>query len=70
VIVLDLKKPHLTPLYNLYSHLVYAAKSSDVTQVIINGKKVLKDRQLMTAKPQGYFEQVGRFAEDLKNSSE
>jgi 5-methylthioadenosine/S-adenosylhomocysteine deaminase len=68
VIVLDLKKPHLTPLYNLYSHLVYAAKSSDVTQVIINGKRVLKDRQLTTLNLKTIFEQVGRFAEDLINS--
>jgi 5-methylthioadenosine/S-adenosylhomocysteine deaminase len=70
VIVLDLKKPHLTPLYNLYSHLVYAAKSSDVTQVIINGQRVLKDRKLMTLNLKTIFEQVGRFAEDLKKSSE
>ncbi len=70
VIVLDLKKPHLTPLYNLYSHLVYAAKSSDVTQVIINGQRVLKDRKLMTLNLKTIFGQVGRFAEDLKKSSE
>ncbi|MBA4395616.1 MAG: S-adenosylhomocysteine deaminase, partial [Desulfobacca sp.] len=44
-IVLDLNKPHLTPCYNLYSHLVYAAKGSDITQVIINGKTVMKDRR-------------------------
>jgi len=68
VIVLDLKKPHLTPLYNLYSHLVYAAKSSDVTQVIINGQRVLKDRQLTTLNLKTIFEQVGRFAEDLMNA--
>ena len=64
-IVLDLKKPHLTPLYNIYSHLVYAAKGSDVTQVIINGKRVLKDRQLMTLNLKTLFEQVHRFAEGL-----
>jgi len=70
VIILDLKKPHLTPLYNLYSHLVYAAKSSDVTQVIINGKRIMKDRQLMTLNLKNIFKQVRQFADDLKKNSE
>ncbi|MDP2268773.1 MAG: amidohydrolase, partial [Deltaproteobacteria bacterium] len=30
LIIIDLNKPHLTPLYNEYSHLVYAANGADV----------------------------------------
>jgi 5-methylthioadenosine/S-adenosylhomocysteine deaminase len=48
VIVLDTHKPHLTPMYNPYSHLVYAAKGSDVTHSVINGKLVMEDRRLLT----------------------
>ncbi|MEW6184784.1 MAG: amidohydrolase [Thermodesulfobacteriota bacterium] len=65
-IILDLNKPHLTPIYNLYSHIVYAAKSSDVTQVFINGKQVLKDRQVTTLDLKQIFNQVKRFAEVVK----
>jgi 5-methylthioadenosine/S-adenosylhomocysteine deaminase len=36
------------PLYNIYSHLVYATKTSDVQTVIINGRLVMRDRRLLT----------------------
>jgi 5-methylthioadenosine/S-adenosylhomocysteine deaminase len=36
------------PLYNVYSHLVYATKASDVQTVIINGRIVMRDRRLLT----------------------
>ena len=44
--IIDFKKPHLHPLYNETSHLVYAAKSADVDTVVINGKIVMENRQL------------------------
>ena len=40
VVILDRRKPHLTPVYDIYSHLVYAARSMDVETVIINGRIV------------------------------
>ena len=49
LIVLDLAKPHLTPLYNIYSHLAYAACASDVESVVVNGKLVMDGRKLLTA---------------------
>jgi 5-methylthioadenosine/S-adenosylhomocysteine deaminase len=48
IIVVDTHKPHLTPLYNPYSHLVYAASGSDVRHSIINGQLVMEDRQMLT----------------------
>jgi 5-methylthioadenosine/S-adenosylhomocysteine deaminase len=47
-IVLDLDQPHLTPLYNPVSHLVYAARGSDVLHSIINGQIVMENRELTT----------------------
>ncbi len=48
IIVLDLNQPHLTPLYNIPSHLVYAARGADVIHSIINGKVIMHNRQLLT----------------------
>ena len=48
LIVLDLNQPHLTPLYNIPSHLVYAARGADVIHSIINGKVVMRNRELKT----------------------
>ncbi len=48
LIVLDMDQPHLTPVYNPVSHLVYAARGSDVIHSVINGRTVMRDRQLIT----------------------
>ena len=48
VILLNTHKPHLTPMYNPASHLVYAARGSDVTTSIINGKVIMEDRKLLS----------------------
>ncbi|MCP4667313.1 MAG: amidohydrolase [Deltaproteobacteria bacterium] len=48
IIIVDMEKPHLTPLYNPYSHLVYAARGNDVSHTIINGRMVMEDRKLLT----------------------
>ena len=48
VIIVDTNKPHLTPMYNPFSHLVYAARGQDVSHTIINGRLVMENRQLLT----------------------
>ena len=46
MIVLNMNQPHLTPLYNIPSHLVYAARGADVVHSVINGRVVMEDRIL------------------------
>lgn len=48
VIIIDTNKPHLTPIYNPYSHIVYAARGNDVSHSIINGRLVMEDRKTLT----------------------
>jgi len=48
VIIVDMDSLHQTPMFNVFSHLVYATKAADVRSVIINGKIVMRDRRLMT----------------------
>jgi 5-methylthioadenosine/S-adenosylhomocysteine deaminase len=48
IIVLDLNRPHLQPVYNIVSQLVYSAVGADVRDVIIDGKLVMHNRQLLT----------------------
>ena len=47
-IVIDLDQPHLTPLYNPVSHLVYAVKGSDVLHSMVNGRLLMQDRKLLS----------------------
>ena len=48
LIVLDMNQPHLTPLYNVPSHLVYTAHGSDVLHSVINGRVVMESRKLLS----------------------
>ncbi len=45
LIVLDLNQPHLTPLYDPFSHLAYAARAADVRHVMVRGRWLLFDRR-------------------------
>ena len=65
IILVDLNQPHLTPLYNYYSQLVYAARGADVKTSIINGKVVMKDRQLRTIDLPAAMENVRVIAADI-----
>ncbi|PIQ45542.1 MAG: S-adenosylhomocysteine deaminase, partial [Deltaproteobacteria bacterium CG12_big_fil_rev_8_21_14_0_65_43_10] len=66
--IIDMDKPHLTPLYNIYSHLVYAVNGADVTTSIINGKLVMKDRRLLTIDKDEVMEKVRQIAFRVKGS--
>jgi 5-methylthioadenosine/S-adenosylhomocysteine deaminase len=50
IITLDPSRPHLTPVYDYYSHLVYCANGCDVCDSIIDGKLVMENRQLKTVR--------------------
>ncbi|KPJ69053.1 hypothetical protein AMJ44_04780 [candidate division WOR-1 bacterium DG_54_3] len=67
MILLDLRKPHLTPLYNIYSHLVYSAGGSEVNTVIINGKMVMENRHILTVDEDETIDQANRLGERIKN---
>jgi 5-methylthioadenosine/S-adenosylhomocysteine deaminase len=65
IILVDMNQPHLTPLYNCYSQLVYAARGADVKTSIINGKIVMKDRQLRIMDLNAVMENVRNIADDI-----
>jgi 5-methylthioadenosine/S-adenosylhomocysteine deaminase len=65
LIVIDTKKPHLVPMYNPYSHVVYAVRGSDVAASIINGKVVMEDGRLLTMDMDNVMEDVRKIAEQI-----
>jgi 5-methylthioadenosine/S-adenosylhomocysteine deaminase len=48
LVVANLNKPHLTPLYDIYSHITYCMKTSDIETVMVNGRLIIKDGKLTT----------------------
>ncbi len=48
LVVLDVDRPHLQPLYNPVSAIVYSATGADVRHVVVDGKVLMKDRAFTT----------------------
>ncbi|MGD9033421.1 MAG: amidohydrolase [Desulfobacteraceae bacterium] len=66
VIILDTKKPHLTPMYNPFSHLVYAARGNDVTHSIINGRLLMENRKLLSIDLYEIMEKARQKSQDVR----
>ena len=50
VILIGLSAPHAVPMYEIYAQLAYALKGSDVETVVIGGRVVMRDHQLLTVR--------------------
>ncbi len=65
LIVIDTRKPHLTPMYHPASHLVYAVGGSDVETSIINGRVVMENRTLLSVDVEKAMDGVRRIAKKI-----
>ncbi|HNS60122.1 MAG TPA: amidohydrolase family protein [Anaerolineales bacterium] len=70
LILVDLSPVHNSPSFrrsadNAYAQIVYASKSTDVTDVMINGKWVMRDRQLLTLKEDELLAQAADLAKQI-----
>jgi 5-methylthioadenosine/S-adenosylhomocysteine deaminase len=63
--IVDFKKPHLYPLFNEISHLVYSARASDVETVLINGKVIMENREITTMDVHKVLEMAEKTKEKL-----
>lgn len=66
VIVINTRKPHLTPVYHPESHLVYAVSGADVRDVVVEGKCVVRNRGLRTVDIDEIMDGVLRLAGAIK----
>jgi len=48
LIALSLNQPHMTPLYDPVSHIVYAARGSDVRFSWVDGQQVVRDGRVLS----------------------
>jgi 5-methylthioadenosine/S-adenosylhomocysteine deaminase len=68
LIIVGLDGAHQTPLYNIYSHLVYATKASDVETVLINGKVVMQNRRVLTIDEQSVRAKANWYRDRIRKS--
>jgi len=67
IIVIDTNRPHLTPMYHPESHLVYAAKGSDVVLSVINGRVIMEDGELTTLDLASIYAHIQKFSDALRS---
>jgi 5-methylthioadenosine/S-adenosylhomocysteine deaminase len=68
IAIVDFDSLHQTPMYNVYSHLVYATKAGDVRTVVINGRIVMLDRRLLTLDEAAIKRDANRYRQKIINS--
>ncbi|HYY57083.1 MAG TPA: amidohydrolase [Pyrinomonadaceae bacterium] len=68
LVIVDLDDLNQTPLYNIYSQLVYATKADDVRTVIIEGRVVMRDRRLLTLDEEAIKTRARAFREQILKS--
>jgi 5-methylthioadenosine/S-adenosylhomocysteine deaminase len=70
VILIDLVKPHLTPVLlgefsNIIYNIVFAAQGSDVETVMIDGKIVMENRKLLSVDEEKIIDRANKATIDL-----
>jgi 5-methylthioadenosine/S-adenosylhomocysteine deaminase len=63
--VVDLDAAHLTPAHDLVSHLVYAARGSDVRHTVCDGDVLMRDREVTVFDGQRVRERASDAASEL-----
>jgi 5-methylthioadenosine/S-adenosylhomocysteine deaminase len=68
VIVISLNEPNAVPMYDVYAQLAYALKGSDVETVVIGGRVVMREHQLLTVKEEEVFAKAREYQKKVAAS--
>lgn len=66
ITIIDANKPHLVPMYNPVSHIVYSATGADVRDVIIEGEQIVRNRKILTLDLDTILEKARLFASGMQ----
>lgn len=61
-VVIDTNQPHLTPMFEPASTLVYSARGSDVRHTVVDGRVLVRDRKVQSFDMAGAMRQVNELA--------
>lgn len=75
IILVDLRKPHLTPVLfgpvpNIAPNLVYSARGSEVTTVIVGGQVIVDQGKVLSVDEDQVMEEAQRAAEKVASAAE
>ncbi len=66
LIVVSMRAPRQTPMYNPVSHLVYVTRGDDVRTTIVNGRVLMRDRRMLTLDSAAVLADARRLAERVR----
>ena len=66
VVIFDFNKPHLRPITNVISHIVYSANGNDVETTIVDGKIVMLDREVLIVDEEKALDKVQKIVDELR----
>ncbi len=66
LILIDLARPHLMPMYDVYGHLVYTVGRDDVRSVMIDGRWAMRDGTLETIDETAVLADMGQLAAEIE----
>jgi 5-methylthioadenosine/S-adenosylhomocysteine deaminase len=55
----------MVPMYNSVSHIVYTAQGSDVRDVMVAGRILVRNKNLLTLDLEDILERVTRFSKSI-----
>jgi 5-methylthioadenosine/S-adenosylhomocysteine deaminase len=68
LITVRIDRPHAQPLYDAVSQMVYALKASDVRDVMVNGKPVVRDARILTLNEQQILAKAAEYRAKISAS--
>jgi 5-methylthioadenosine/S-adenosylhomocysteine deaminase len=68
LVILNLDVPNAVPMYDVYSQIVYALKSSEVETVVVGGKTLLKNGKLLTVDESQAMAKAKEYAKKVQDS--
>lgn len=66
IIIIDTDSSHLIPMYHPVSHIVYSATGSDVRDVLVAGKIVVRNKKLLTLDIEDIMYKINLLASRIK----
>jgi 5-methylthioadenosine/S-adenosylhomocysteine deaminase len=68
MITVRLDAPHAVPMYNVYSQLAYSLHGSDVSDVMVNGRTIVRDRKMLTLDAGAIMAKAAEYQERIRRS--
>src|SRR6202040_1531299 len=68
IVVISLNEPNAVPMYDVYAQLAYALKGNDVETVVIGGRVVMREHQLLTVKEEEVFAKAREYQKKVAAS--